>query len=149
MYHKYPGWTKLLQNKEISTSFKLTNSCVTKAHSNMFIPSTIHGPNFSDSGVTGVDRNLRTATGVYIHPAMELLMAGPNWSKEAKMNVQLNFMQESHSWNHCCIQVATENQFYQILHCRNAFIYNLGSTMTLLVCVLSQHIQSGTTVVSR
>lgn len=49
---------------------ELMNGCLTsRAHSNMFIPSTIHGSNFNESGLDEevLERNLRTATQVYIN----------------------------------------------------------------------------------
>ena len=48
---------------------ELINSCLTRAHSNMFIPSTIHGSNFDDNRVNeaALERNLRTATQVHIN----------------------------------------------------------------------------------
>ena len=48
---------------------ELMNGCLTRAHSNMFIPSTIHGSNFNESGIDdeALEKNLRTATQVYIN----------------------------------------------------------------------------------
>lgn len=49
---------------------ELMNGCLTsRAHSNMFIPSTIHGSNFNESSLDEevLERNLRTATQVYIN----------------------------------------------------------------------------------
>ena len=45
------------------------NGCLTRAHCNMFIPSTIHGCNFGNDGLDEamLERNLRTATEVYIN----------------------------------------------------------------------------------
>ncbi len=45
------------------------NGCLSRAHSNMFIPSTIHGSNFGCDGIDEevLERNLRTATEVYIN----------------------------------------------------------------------------------
>jgi len=48
---------------------ELQNGCLAVAHSNLFIPSTLHGSNFTESG--GIDnnkleRNLLAATDVYI-----------------------------------------------------------------------------------
>ena len=45
------------------------NGCLTRAHCNMFIPSTIHGCNFGNDGLdeARLERNLRTATEVYIN----------------------------------------------------------------------------------
>ncbi|XP_072163624.1 uncharacterized protein [Diadema setosum] len=45
------------------------NGCLTRAHSNMFIPSTIHGSNFGKDGLdeAKLEQNLRTATDVYIN----------------------------------------------------------------------------------
>ena len=48
---------------------ELQNGCLAVAHSNIFIPSTIHGSNFARSGAIDYDRleqNLESATDVYI-----------------------------------------------------------------------------------
>ncbi len=48
---------------------ELQNGCLAVAHSNIFIPSTIHGSNFARSGSIDYDRleqNLESATDVYI-----------------------------------------------------------------------------------
>lgn len=48
---------------------ELQNGCLAVAHSNLFIPSTIHGSNFNESGAVDYDKleiNLDTATDVYI-----------------------------------------------------------------------------------
>ena len=49
-----------------------------RAHANMFIPSTIHGSNFNESGVdeAALERNLRAATEVYINRCDEDPVAG-------------------------------------------------------------------------
>ncbi|XP_041459979.1 uncharacterized protein LOC121411367 [Lytechinus variegatus] len=48
---------------------ELMNGCLTRAHANMFIPSTIHGSNFNEQGIdeAALEKNLRTATQVYIN----------------------------------------------------------------------------------
>ncbi len=45
------------------------NGCLSQAHANMFIPSTIHGSNFNSNGIDEemLEKNLRTATEVYIN----------------------------------------------------------------------------------
>ena len=99
-------WTEIhLKEEKVSTcvtarnsggSFlnmvELVNSCFARAHSNIFIPSTLNGSNMAASGLSEekLKANLDTAASVYIENRRQNLLTFLHGSKKSKQQLKVS-----------------------------------------------------------